>query len=127
MIADNDNSESVEKKESQIEVNGEERKIIKARRKFRDSQLDGETGKEESTRDDVDIAPRGKFVLKASFGGPTAEQISKPAQPSFNFSNSLKAAEKGEELKNSTNIYDKLGNQVKMFANKNLFANPMVK
>ena len=46
---------------------------------------------------------------------------------SFNFANSVKAAEKGEELKASTNIYDKLGNQVKMFANKNLFSNPMVK
>ena len=126
MIADQENAES-DKKESQIEVGGEERKIIKARRKFRDSELDGEPGKEESTREDVDLAPRGKFALKASFGGPTTEQEAKPAKPTFNFGDSLKAAAKGEEVKASTNIYDKLGNQVKIFANKNLFANPMVK
>ena len=82
--------------------------------------------KEESTRD-ADIAPRGKFVLNQSLGAPTSDKDVKPAPFSFNFANSVKAAEKGEELKYSTNIYDKLGNQVKMFANKNLFSNPMVK
>ena len=120
MIADQENAESKNK----LEANDGERKIIKARRKF--SQLSEEVGKEESTRD-ADIAPRGKFVLKGSLGAPTTAQETKPAAFSFNFANSVKAAEKGEELKASTNIYDKLGNQVKMFANKNLFSNPMVK
>ena len=73
MTVDNESNEKDVMKESQIEQTGE-RKIIKARRRFNDSELVGEAGKEESTRDDADTGARGKFVLKSSLSSnPTSD------------------------------------------------------
>ena len=53
-----------EENKSQISVSGEERKIIKAKRRFAGSE---EAGKDETREDDSIEAPKGKFTLKSSF------------------------------------------------------------
>ena len=126
MIAEQENAEV--KKESNEAENPFARKIIKARRRFNDSEIVGQNDKEESTRDDADVETRGKFVLKGSLGTTaTTDSDAKPEPPKFNFANSLKMAQEGKGFKADTDISKNLGHEAKMFANKNLFSNPMVK
>ena len=64
MIADKENSAEETKTESKISVDGEERKIIKAKRRFAGSE---EAGKDDTTHDENSEVKRGKFILKSSF------------------------------------------------------------
>ena len=102
------------------------RKVVKARRRFPDCEG---VPNEESTKEDVPSPEKPRFALNGSFDKPTQkkEENAENGQFVFNFQNSAKAAEKGEIEKKPAVFGKALGDQVKLFPQKNLFCNPMIK
>ena len=74
------------------------RKVVKARRRFPDCEG---VPNEESTKEDVVSPKKPLFALSGSFAKPTQkkEENAENGQVGFNFLNSAKAVEKGEDEK----------------------------
>ena len=98
MIADKENSLEETKTESKISVDGEERQIIKAKRRFAGSE---EAGKDDTTHDENREAKKGKFTLKSSFAEVSGQSDTQFTPVKFDFTAAVKKNEAGEESKAS--------------------------
>ena len=96
MIADKENSLEETKTESKISLDGEERKIIKAKRRFAGNQ---EAGNNDASHDENNEEKKGKFALKSSFAEVSGYSDTQFSPVKFDFTAAAKKSETGEESK----------------------------